>query len=51
MNRQSNGLDARAIEVDVTVSGANTAVSVNVPAFGLGNTGATINLYGYRIPG
>lgn len=32
MNRQSNGLDARAIEVDVTVSGANTALVATMPA-------------------
>lgn len=28
----------------------NTAISVTVPAFGAGNTGAAINLYGYRYP-
>ena len=28
----------------------NTAITVTVPAFGAGNTGATINLYGYRYP-
>lgn len=32
-------------------SGSNVAVSVTVPAFGAGNTGAAINLYGYRVPG
>lgn len=32
-------------------SGPNVAVVVNVPAFGAGNTGAAINLHGYRIPG
>lgn len=32
-------------------SASNTAVSVTVPAFGTGNLGATINLYGYRVPG
>lgn len=31
-------------------SAANTAVVVNVPAFGAGNTGAAINLHGYRVP-
>lgn len=31
-------------------SAANTAVSVNVPSFGAGNTGAALNLYGYRVP-
>lgn len=28
----------------------NSAITVNVPAFGAGNTGAVINLYGYRYP-
>lgn len=31
-------------------SGPNVAVSVNVPSFGAGNTGAALNLYGYRVP-
>ena len=31
-------------------SAPNTAITVTVPSFGLGNTGAAINLYGYRVP-
>lgn len=30
-------------------SAVNTAVVVNVPAFGAGNTAAAINIYGYRV--
>jgi len=33
----------------IPASAANTAITVSVPAFGAGNTGAAISLYGYRI--
>lgn len=32
-------------------TGANTAVSVTLPALGLGSLSATVNVYGYRVRG
>jgi hypothetical protein len=34
----------------IPAAGPNVAIVVTVPSFGAGNTGAAINLYGYRIP-
>lgn len=35
----------------ISATGANTAITVTLPALGLGSTAATINVYGYRVKG
>lgn len=34
----------------IAASGPNIELAITVPPFGAGNTGAAINLYGYRVP-